>query len=325
MEKRKIAEEVSFPDMKPEKNSRESKEEKLIREVKNLVLERLDLSREMPDEEIRELIAHTVTERSLTEFIPLDSKKRVTKAVYNALRKLDFIQDLLDDEAVTEVMINGPDRIFVERSGRIELLNQKFESVEKLEDMIQQIVASCNRSVNEMTPIVDARLPDGSRVNMILPPVAINGPVVTIRKFPLETMTIEKLIEYGSLSSEAAEFLEKLVIAGYNIFVSGGTGSGKTTFLNALSNFIPIDQRVITIEDSAELQLRNIPNIVSLEVRNANVEGKNEISIRDLIKCSLRMRPDRIIVGEVRDAACIDMLQAMNIAWDKRLMLFLLF
>lgn len=222
------------------------------------------------------------------------------------------MQELLDDNSITEIMVNGTDDIFVERAGAIKRRDISFDTREKLDDVVQKIAAGSNRIINEASPIVDARLADGSRVNMILPPIAINGPVITIRKFPQEVMTIDKLIAYGSLTEEAAEFLEKLVVAGYNIFVSGGTGSGKTTFLNALSHYIPSDQRVITIEDSAELQIRSIPNLVSLEVRNANVEGKNEITIRDLIKCSLRMRPDRIIVGEVRDAACIDMLQAMN-------------
>ena len=245
-------------------------------------------------------------------YIPLNEKQKLVSSIYASMRGLDVLQELIDDTSITEIMVNGSDDIFVEQAGKLSKKDLCFDTREKLDDVVQKIAAGSNRIINEASPIVDARLPDGSRVNMILPPVAINGPVVTIRKFPLETMTIDKLISYGSLSEEAAEFLRKLVIAGYNIFVSGGTGSGKTTFLNALSNYIPTDQRVITIEDSAELQLKSIPNLVSLEVRNANVEGKNEISIRDLIKCSLRMRPDRIIVGEVRDAACIDMLQAMN-------------
>jgi pilus assembly protein CpaF len=209
-------------------------------------------------------------------------------------------------------MINSAKQIFIERQGFISKVNQQFESEKKLEDIIQQIVASANRIINESSPIVDARLSDGSRVNIVLPPVAIDGPIVTIRKFPKETMTMERLIELGSITQEAANFLRKLVIAGYNIFVSGGTGTGKTTFLNALSNYVPSEERIITIEDSAELQIRNIPNLVRLEARNANVEGKNQISIRELIKASLRMRPDRIIVGEVRDASSIDMLQALN-------------
>ena len=264
------------------------------------------------DEEINEIIIKIIIEYSADHYMPLAEKKRLRLQIFASMRGLDVLQELIEDPQITEIMVNGADDIFVEQAGAITRKDLCFDTKEKLDDVVQKIAAGSNRIINESSPIVDARLSDGSRVNMILPPIAINGPVVTIRKFPLETMTIEKLIAYGSITVEAAEFLKNLVIAGYNIFVSGGTGSGKTTFLNALSNFIPQDQRVITIEDSAELQLKNIPNLVSLEVRNANVEGKNEISIRDLIKASLRMRPDRIIVGEVRDAACIDMLQALN-------------
>ncbi|MBR4345236.1 MAG: CpaF family protein [Lachnospiraceae bacterium] len=264
------------------------------------------------DEEINLDIADTVIKYSGEHYLSLEEKIRLKSYIFASIRGLDVLQELLDDNSITEIMVNGTDDIFVERAGAIKRRDISFDTREKLDDVVQKIAAGSNRIINEASPIVDARLADGSRVNMILPPIAINGPVITIRKFPQEVMTIDKLIAYGSLTEEAAEFLEKLVVAGYNIFVSGGTGSGKTTFLNALSHYIPSDQRVITIEDSAELQIRSIPNLVSLEVRNANVEGKNEITIRDLIKCSLRMRPDRIIVGEVRDAACIDMLQAMN-------------
>ncbi len=264
------------------------------------------------DDEINADIAETVLKYSGEHYLSLKEKLRLKAYIYASIRGLDVLQELLDDTSITEIMVNGTDDIFIEKNGALNKRDICFDTKEKLDDVVQKIAAGSNRIINEASPIVDARLKDGSRVNMILPPIAINGPVITIRKFPQEVMTISKLIEYGSLTEEAAKFLKKLVIAGYNIFVSGGTGSGKTTFLNALSNFIPQDQRVITIEDSAELQIRSIPNLVSLEVRNANVEGKNEISIRDLIKCSLRMRPDRIIVGEVRDAACIDMLQAMN-------------
>lgn len=264
------------------------------------------------DREIKDVIVRAVIEYSGSGYLSLAEKRKLVSYIFASMRGLDALQELLDDPSITEIMVNGTDDIFVEQAGALSRRDVCFDTREKLDDVVQKIAAGSNRIINEASPIVDARLQDGSRVNMILPPIAINGPVITIRKFPLETMTIEKLIAYGSITEEAAEFLRKLVIAGYNIFVSGGTGSGKTTFLNALSNYIPQDQRVITIEDSAELQLKNIPNLVSLEVRNANVEGKNEISIRDLIKCSLRMRPDRIIVGEVRDAACIDMLQAMN-------------
>ena len=244
--------------------------------------------------------------------MPVCDRIRARSLVYASVRGLDIIQELIDNHDVTEIMVNGTDDIFYEQGGRISRYDGCFESMNKLEDVVQKIAAGANRIINEASPIVDARLSDGSRVHMILPPVAINGPIITIRKFPEEVMTIEKLINIGSLHEEAAQFLRKLVISGYNIFVSGGTGSGKTTFLNALSEYIPKDERVITIEDSAELQIKGIPNLVKLEVRNANVEGRNGISIRDLIKASLRMRPDRIIIGEVRDAACIDMLQAMN-------------
>ncbi len=242
----------------------------------------------------------------------ISDRLRARSLVYASVRGLDIIQELIDNHEVTEIMVNGTDDIFYEQNGRLSRFDGCFESLNKLEDVVQKIAAGSNRIINEASPIVDARLADGSRVNMIIPPVAINGPIITIRKFPEEVMTIEKLINIGSLHEEAAEFLRKLVVSGYNIFVSGGTGSGKTTFLNALSEYIPRDERVITIEDSAELQIKGIPNLVKLEVRNANVEGRNGISIRDLIKASLRMRPDRIVIGEVRDAACIDMLQAMN-------------
>ena len=266
----------------------------------------------MDDDEINADIADTVLKYSGEHYLSLKDKLRLKAYIYASIRGLDVLQELLDDTTITEIMVNGTDDIFIEKNGALNRRDISFDTKEKLDDVVQKIAAGSNRIINEASPIVDARLKDGSRVNMILPPIAINGPVITIRKFPQEVMTISKLIEYGSLTEEAADFLKNLVIAGYNIFVSGGTGSGKTTFLNALSNFIPQDQRVITIEDSAELQIKSIPNLVSLEVRNANVEGKNEISIRDLIKCSLRMRPDRLIIGEVRDAACIDMLQAMN-------------
>lgn len=230
----------------------------------------------------------------------------------DSVKGYDILQDPIDDPEITEIMVNGQDDIFIEKNGSLSRYDGCFESREKIDDVVQKIAAGANRIINEASPIVDARLEDGSRVHMILPPVALNGPVITIRKFPHKAMTIEKLIDLNALNCEAADFLRKVVIAGYNIFVSGGTGSGKTTFLNALSGFIPEDERLITIEDSAELMITQIPNLVRLEVRNANVEGKNGISVRDLIKASLRMRPDRIVVGEVRDGACFDMLQALN-------------
>ena len=236
--------------------------------------------------------------------------------LFNAFRKLDILQELLEDESITEIMINGLENIFVEKGGEIYQYEKRFVSRKKLEDIAQQIASGCNRTVNEAEPIVDARLPDGSRVNLVLPPVALNGPIITIRKFPKEGITMKRLIAWGSISKEAAEFLEKLVKAKYNMFISGGTGSGKTTFLNALSQFIPEDERIITIEDNAELKLQSLPNLVRLEARNANMEGEGEIDIRELIRTALRMRPDRVIVGEVRSAETIDMLQAMNTGHD---------
>ena len=248
-------------------------------------------------------------------FSPLEIK-RFREEIFSSLKRMDILQQYLDDEAVTEIMINGKDDIYIEKAGKLFKTDKKFDSEKKLNDVIQQIVAGCNRSVNEANPIVDARLSDGARVNIVLSPVALNGPIVTIRRFPKEPITMEKLLSLGSISKEAAEFLKKLVIAKYNIFISGGTGSGKTTFLNALSQFIPKDERIVTIEDSAELQLLNAENLVRLETRNSNVEGCNPITIRDLIRTSLRMRPERIIVGEVRGAEALDMLQAMNTGHD---------
>lgn len=243
-------------------------------------------------------------------------KRQICDAVFEAIRGLDVLGTIIADKSITEVMINGYDSIFVERAGKLEALPEHFESQERLTDVITKFVRDAGRSVNESEPIVDARLADGSRVNVVLPPIALNGPIVTIRRFPEQVMTVEKLIEYDSVTPEVAEFLEKLVRAKYNIFVSGGTGSGKTTFLNALSNFIPKNERIITIEDSAELQIKNVPNMVRLETRNANAAGEGAITIRDLIKSSLRMRPERIIVGEVRGAEALDMLQAMNTGHD---------
>ena len=282
------------------------------REMASLVQQIAGGDPDMTDARLKEIIDDVILDRSSVRHMTLAEKKEAAVAIYASVRGMDELEELIADPEITEIMVNGPEDIFVEKAGRLLRHNGSFESREKLEDVVQKIAAGSNRSINESNPIVDARLRDGSRVNMILPPVSVRDPIITIRKFPEEVMTINKLRELGSISKEAADFLEKLVKAGYNIFVSGGTGSGKTTFLNALSNFVPKDQRIITIEDSAELQIREIPNLVSLEVRNANVEGKNEITIRDLIKTSLRMRPDRIIVGEVRDGACIDMLQALN-------------
>ena len=242
--------------------------------------------------------------------MPLKIQIDLSRKLFHALRKLDILQELIEDETVTEIMINGTEDIFLEREGRIERTDKHFLSEEKLEDVIQQIVAGTNRYVNELSPIVDARLDNGSRVNVVLKPVALNGPILTIRKFPAEKVTIEQLIGWGSISMEAAEFLKKLVISKYNIFVSGGTGAGKTTFLNALSDYIPKDERIITIEDNAELQIRGVPNLVRLEARGANLEGEGAVTIRDLIKAALRMRPDRIVVGEVRGEETVDMISS---------------
>lgn len=282
------------------------------KELQERVMDKIDLSKEIDDNELLDMIDIVIKNKSRDHYLSIKEKQQYRKEIFNSIRRLDVLQELVEDSSITEIMINGASNIFIERNGRITKWEKKFESNRKLEDVIQHIVAGSNRIINEASPIVDARLSDGSRVNIVLPPISLCGPIVTIRKFPEETMTMDKLVKIKSLPEEAAEFLKKLVISGYNIFVSGGTGTGKTTFLNALSNYIPGDERIITIEDSAELQIKNIPNLVSLEVRNANVEGDNEISIRDLIKSSLRMRPDRIVVGEVRDASSIDMLQALN-------------
>ena len=280
------------------------------------IVERTVDGGEYSDEELYELIEEKVLKKSHEVYIVQSEKESITKSVYNSMRGMDVLQELIDNPDITEIMVNGPDNIFVENSGKIEKYPERFMDVHKLEDVIQQIVSKVNRVVNETSPIVDFRLTDGSRVNVVLPPVSLEGPVVTIRKFPEKPMTMKKLVQIGSLSEEAAQFLEKIVKAGYNIFISGGTGSGKTTFLNALSDYIPQDERIITIEDAAELQIRNIPNLVRLEVRNANIEGKNAVTIRDLLKSSLRMRPDRIVLGEVRDAAACELLNAMNTGHD---------
>ncbi|MDI9483603.1 MAG: CpaF family protein [Bacillota bacterium] len=264
------------------------------------------------DEQLYLLVEEAVFERVRDLHMKISDKKRLVDSVFNSLRRHDILEPLLQDPEITEIMINGPDKIFVEKNGVSEQIPLKFESKEQLEDIIQRIVSRVNRSVNEAEPIVDARLPDGSRVNVVLNPVALNGPLVTIRKFSESPLTMEKLIKMGSITKEAADFLEKLVRAKYNMFICGGTGSGKTTFLNVLSNFIPSNERIITIEDSAELRLSNVTNIAQMETRNANTEGIGEIPIKSLIKTSLRMRPERIVVGEVRGAEALDMLQAMN-------------
>lgn len=286
--------------------------EELYREIRSMVYGRLDIRHNITDEELYEIINQSIFDTSRHRVVSNRQKEELKVMLYNSIKRLDILQELLEDDSITEIMINGYDNIFYEREGRIEKWNKKFESADKLADIAQRIAAMSNKIVNEATPIVDTRLEDGSRVNIVLPPVAINGPIITIRKFYDSPLTMEKLVRIGTVTEEAAQFLKRLVQGKYNIFISGGTGSGKTTFLNALSEFIPEDERVITIEDSAELQLHNIKNLVRLEARNANSEGNNAVSIRDLIRSSLRMRPDRIIVGEVRGVEAVDMLQAMN-------------
>jgi len=283
--------------------------------LQDKLLERLDYSREVPDDELLRMVEGLLEDTEL-RYLTETERSRLKKEVFNSLRRMDILQELLEDESVTEIMVNGAKDLFIERSGRITRYEGSFESERKLLDIAQQMAAGSNRRINEACPIADTRLPCGSRVNIVLPPVALNGPVITIRKFAKESMTMEQLIKLGSVTEEVAKFLSCLVRARYNIFISGGTGSGKTTFLNVLSNFIPREERVVTIEDSAELQIRNVPNLVRLEVKNANVEGNNAVEIRDLIRASLRMRPDRIVVGEVRGEEAIDMLQAMNTGHD---------
>ena len=280
------------------------------------LLEQIDLSRELSDEEVYEYIDSLIIRTSKEQYITLEEKEKLRKSLFDSVRKLDILQDLLEDSTITEIMVNGIENIFIEKRGAIYKHYKKFANTNKLQDVIQQIVAKCNRVVNAANPIVDARLQNGDRVNIVLSPVALNGPILTIRRFPEKPITIEELVSWKSITLEAINFLENLVIAGYNIFISGGTGSGKTTLLNALSNFIPSDERIITIEDNAELQIQGIDNIVKLEVRNPNSQGENGINIRDLIKSSLRMRPDRLIIGEVRGAEALDMLQAMNTGHD---------
>lgn len=284
--------------------------------LKEKLIESIDYSRESSDEEIRELIDGMLVKESRERPISLAERKRLRKELFHAVRKLDVLQELVDDPQITEIMINGPDRIFIERDGKLLESGLHFDSGEKLQDVIQQIVSDCNRVVNEASPIVDARLENGARVNVVLNPVALNGPIVTIRRFPDQPITMEDLVRFGSLTEEVCEWLGSLVKAKYNIFISGGTGSGKTTFLNALSDYIPKEERIITIEDSAELQIRNVRNLVRMETRNENVEGCREITIRNLIKTSLRMRPDRIIVGEVRGGEAFDMMQCLNTGHD---------
>lgn len=285
-------------------------------DIRKKVIDNIDMTREPENCEIHEIIDNIVQENLDYKRLSIEERIHLHKKLFHSIRGLGIIEEMLSDDNITEIMINGTSNIFVEREGRIERVNVAFDSEGSLNNVIQQIVGRTNRRVNESVPIVDTRLSDGSRVNIVIPPIALDGSMITIRKFPKDSITISDLIKWESISKEAADFLRKLVIAGYNIFVCGGTGSGKTTFLNMLSNFIPSEERVITIEDSAELQLRNIDNLVRMEARPANSDGSGKITIRDLIKTSLRMRPDRIVVGEVRGEEALDMLQAMNTGHD---------
>ncbi len=285
-------------------------------ECRARLMEQLEMSRDMPDEEILALIDELIAQTDPARRMRYADRSHLRTQLFNSVRRLDILQELIDDDSVTEIMVNGTDSIYVERSGRLAKWEKHFTSREKLQDIVQAIVAVSNRVANESVPIVDARLKKGERVNIVMNPVAIEGPVITIRRFPDRPIRMEDLIAWGSITAQAAEFLKKMVQAGYNIFISGGTGSGKTTFLNALSNFIPEDERIITIEDNAELQIRGDRNLVRLEARRPNAEGEGEVTIRDLIRSSLRMRPDRIIVGEVRGEETIDMLQSLNTGHD---------
>ena len=274
------------------------------------VMHRMDMTKETKEEELQEIIRTVLEDESKKEFIPLSEKIRLSRELFNAFRRLDILQDLIEDDSITEIMVNGTENIFYEKEGKLYRTNRHFFSESRLCDVIQQIVGEANRYVNETSPIVDARLADGSRVNVVLKPVAVNGPIMTIRKFPSKAIKMNDLIKMGSLTKEAAEFIRKVVRSKYNIFVSGGTGAGKTTFLNAMSDFIPKEERIITIEDNAELQIQGVENLVRLEAREANLEGEGAVTIRDLIKSALRMRPDRIIVGEVRGEETVDMISS---------------
>lgn len=284
--------------------------------LREKLISNLEGCREIKDEEIYQSIDELILESGVQFYIRLSERNMLRKELFNSVRRLDILQELIDDDSVTEIMVNGTDGIFIERAGRLQLWDKCFYSKERLEDIAQQIVGRCNRIVNESVPIVDARLENGARVNIVMPPVALNGPVITIRRFPDHPIEMKQLIQWGSVSEEAVDFLKLLVQARYNIFISGGTGSGKTTFLNALSDFIPKDERIITIEDNAELQIQGVKNLVRMEARNANTEGDKAVTIRDLIHSSLRMRPDRLVIGEVRGSEAVDLLQAMNTGAD---------
>ena len=288
----------------------------LCEELKKQILERVDLSRDVSDEEIQELIDEVVLSCGKERHLSLNERCRIKRELFYALRKMDVLQELLEEKSVTEIMVNGTDGIFLEKNGKLSRWEKSFSSKERILDIIQQITGACNRVVNEASPIVDARLENGDRVHVVLPPVAVNGPIITIRRFPEEPVTMQKLLELESLSEEEAEFLKKAVQAGYSILVAGGTGSGKTTFLNVLAGHIPQDERVIVIEDTAELQIRNVPNLVRLETRDGGAEDCREISMRDLIKAALRMRPTRLIIGEVRGAEAFELLTCLNTGHD---------
>ena len=285
-------------------------------ECRDALMERLEFGRDLTDDEVWQIIDDLISDSDPARRMPLKDRWQMRTQLFNSVRRLDILQELIDDDSVTEIMVNGTNNIYIERAGHLMQWDKRFTSREKLQDIVQQIAAGCNRVANESVSIVDARLKNGARVNIVMNPIAIEGPVITIRRFPDHPISMPQLIAWNSVSLEAAEFLEKLVRAGYNIFISGGTGSGKTTFLNALSNYIPKDERIITIEDNAELQIQGVRNLVRLEARRPNAEGQGEITIRDLIKSSLRMRPDRIIVGEVRGDETIDMLQSLNTGHD---------
>ena len=291
------------------------REQQIIAEIKQYITENLPLS-QLSDEELEAKVEAVAEELLRGSYVTIQQRVSIVEQVYSSIRGFGLLDTIISDDTITEVMINGPENVFIEQNGRLFKMDKQFESQRRLEDVIQRIVGLAGREVNQANPICDTRLPDGSRVNVVLPPISLCGPILTIRKFSKTPMTIEKLIQYGSITQEIADKLELLVKAKYNIFISGGTGSGKTTFLNALSNYIPKDERVITIEDSAELQITGVENLVSLETRNANASGAGQITIRDLIKSSLRMRPERIVVGEVRGGEALDMLQAMNTGHD---------
>ncbi len=284
--------------------------------IRENILRQIDLSRDISDEELVSIIQSEICNLGKNQFISIEQRKELERKIFHSLRKLDILEELLSDETITEIMVNGKNHVFIERGGRIEETSYTFSSKEKLDDVIQKIAAVNNKVVNASRPIVDTKLEDGSRVNIVLPPVAIDGSMLSIRKFPKNQITMKELIEWNSISEELADFIKELVIHRYNIFVSGGTGSGKTTFLNAMAEFIPEDERVITIEDSAELQLLGIKNLVRMEAREATIEGKLEVSIRDLVRTSLRMRPDRIIVGECRGKEAIEVLQSFGTGHD---------